>query len=625
MSPSRAVANPNDELRAAVTQPGAGVGAGVALAVLSQDGPVLDALDTAVTSDHGIHIATTEEALAEFIVSAHCGVAVLDADFCADADQLATRLRSQFPDLVLIVAGRDSQQAALAASITAGVIYRFLHKPVSTQRVRQFVAAALRRHDEEHAESAAVASAPAIAIHRPKKPQVNSTWAALGALALLALAGIVYFASGSHNSTRTVQPTAAEVGKPVTSIPAADAQLNKLLGDAEQALVQNRLAYAAVLIEAARTLQPDNVRVAFLTGQLAKERERTVLARARSAAANGDIKQALAVLDGSNAATPGSTTVAETRRDLERQQIDERVRGLIKLAGERMSNGAITTSQANSALAALDAARGLSPRDPAVARLEQSINTSILSEARAAATRGDGSSAVNWLQMASERRLRRSDIDAVRSMLTAAQGNARSKELARLSANANDLIARSRADDSAVESARASLTTLRSYEGNGPNTLEAQDRFGNVLLTRSRSALDAGRLDDAQKLLSEAQSLGAAADAVTSLGTAIASQRDRVRKANAVVAASELTRIKTFTPLYPNAAASKGVVGWVEVEFTVATDGSVTEPRIVAAEPEGVFDQAALDSVLRWRYAPVIRDGKPVAQRARQRIRFALE
>ena len=43
-----------------------------------------------------------------------------------------------------------------------------------------------------------------------------------------------------------------------------------------------------------------------------------------------------------------------------------------------------------------------------------------------------------------------------------------------------------------------------------------------------------------------------------------------------------------------------------------------------AANPPGVFDQAAIGALSQWRYKPVLRDAKPVAQRARIRIRFTV-
>jgi TonB family protein len=57
----------------------------------------------------------------------------------------------------------------------------------------------------------------------------------------------------------------------------------------------------------------------------------------------------------------------------------------------------------------------------------------------------------------------------------------------------------------------------------------------------------------------------------------------------------------------------------------VKTDGSVSDLAVVGAEPAGVFEQPATEAVRKWRYRPIVRDGKPINQRARVRVRFALE
>jgi len=72
-------------------------------------------------------------------------------------------------------------------------------------------------------------------------------------------------------------------------------------------------------------------------------------------------------------------------------------------------------------------------------------------------------------------------------------------------------------------------------------------------------------------------------------------------------------------PQYPPAAAARAMRGSVEVEFTVTPTGTVESPRVVAAEPNGVFDQAALTAVARWRYAE---DLSRAPQVVRERIEF---
>jgi protein TonB len=73
-------------------------------------------------------------------------------------------------------------------------------------------------------------------------------------------------------------------------------------------------------------------------------------------------------------------------------------------------------------------------------------------------------------------------------------------------------------------------------------------------------------------------------------------------------------------PEYPTAAQARGVRGRVEVEFTVTPAGTVENPRVVSAEPRGVFDAAALAAVARRRYPA---DAARAPQTLTERIEFA--
>lgn len=83
--------------------------------------------------------------------------------------------------------------------------------------------------------------------------------------------------------------------------------------------------------------------------------------------------------------------------------------------------------------------------------------------------------------------------------------------------------------------------------------------------------------------------------------------------------------IVTVAPEYPDRAASKGVEGWVIVEFTIDALGRVQAPVIVEGQPARVFDRAALNAVKRYKYKPRVINGEAVpVNRVRQRITFEL-
>jgi periplasmic protein TonB len=78
-------------------------------------------------------------------------------------------------------------------------------------------------------------------------------------------------------------------------------------------------------------------------------------------------------------------------------------------------------------------------------------------------------------------------------------------------------------------------------------------------------------------------------------------------------------------PTYPPRALSRGVEGWVLLEFTVTETGAVTDARVVDREPSGIFNSAALRAVSKWKYRPKVVNGKPLPREGVQIVlRFNL-
>ncbi len=57
-------------------------------------------------------------------------------------------------------------------------------------------------------------------------------------------------------------------------------------------------------------------------------------------------------------------------------------------------------------------------------------------------------------------------------------------------------------------------------------------------------------------------------------------------------------------PIYPVIAAQKGIEGFVRVRFDITETGRTANVRVLHAQPAGVFEQAALDAVAKWKYMP---------------------
>jgi len=75
-------------------------------------------------------------------------------------------------------------------------------------------------------------------------------------------------------------------------------------------------------------------------------------------------------------------------------------------------------------------------------------------------------------------------------------------------------------------------------------------------------------------------------------------------------------------PEYPASALAKRTQGSVTVAFTIQSDGSTTDVRIVDSQPPGVFDHVAIEAVKQWRFNPATADGVPVASHVSQTLVF---
>lgn len=72
----------------------------------------------------------------------------------------------------------------------------------------------------------------------------------------------------------------------------------------------------------------------------------------------------------------------------------------------------------------------------------------------------------------------------------------------------------------------------------------------------------------------------------------------------------EYLPIVKVAPVYPRRALSRGIEGYVIVEFVVTKNGSVRDPLVVEAQPQGIFDQAAKEAALKFKYKPRVIDGQ---------------
>ena len=77
--------------------------------------------------------------------------------------------------------------------------------------------------------------------------------------------------------------------------------------------------------------------------------------------------------------------------------------------------------------------------------------------------------------------------------------------------------------------------------------------------------------------------------------------------------------------MYPPRARARGIEGYVVFSLLIGITGEIEQMQIIESYPEGVFDEAAVSAVRRWRFSPGTREGRKVAARGRVTLRFVLD
>ena len=141
------------------------------------------------------------------------------------------------------------------------------------------------------------------------------------------------------------------------------------------------------------------------------------------------------------------------------------------------------------------------------------------------------------------------------------------------------------------------------------NELQGEEREAMIATAKERLTAQA-EAEAAARLLAEQEEATRQAAIRREAEQREAAARQAAEASAAAAAAARpvarsLRSISTPAPRFPPDALRSGTSGEVLVEFTVGTDGSVTDARVLRAEPARTFDREAVNAVRRWRFEPV--------------------
>jgi TonB family protein len=608
----------------------------VELVVLTGDEVFLQTLHAAVGGARRLWHVPSSDKVSDLLVAGEVGILVLDVQALNETPSVFVgQIKRQFPDLVVVVAGNRDAEISLAGLISAGTVYRFIHKPMSPGRAKLFADAAVKKYDEQRRRAAAAPPGKRSPRSNPGV-LIGGTIGALGVIAAAAwmLHGNTQDDAGPPHTSGVAHPSAAESPLPAAAAalaanrltePAGDNALElylqaqarnpadaaaraglaevheRLLARAENALLEERLDEAAAAIETARKSGVESGRIAFLTAQLAKSREQ--------------VKRAHGV-------APAAARVNANVKN-EPKAGEDKVTPLLRLAAQRIDEAHLIDPEGDSARFYILEALRLDPGNVAAQEAERVLAMALLTEAHSAIDRRDFAHASDWLG-AAKGIAADANIDVVQGLLASARREADADAWSQLLKNATERLQQDRLIEPATDSAKYYLLTLRGLDPSNAGLAAAMQDLGGRLVAKARRALALEQYDAARSWLEEASDVGFASPESNSvrhdLDAAVASRQFLSN----VVAAGDLTLVKSVKPVYPKKANLSKIQGWVELDFTVADSGEVKDIAVHAASAPGVFEEAAINALSQWRYKPMLRDAEPKAQRARIRIRFAL-
>jgi len=386
-----------------------------------------------------------------------------------------------------------------------------------------------------------------------------------------------------------------------------------LAGRVEDAISSGHLDEAALTLASFKSAAPNDLRSGPLEQRLSS-------AQMSKALTDGNFERAAALLrQAQQSGSSAPDQIARWRSDLARRQEEARVQRLAGLIADRIRDGKLTDAE-DSAKIYLQQLESSAASSASTQRAVHDLSAAYLKKARDAAIAGNSTEQERWLNEARGLGMKPADIGVLQRELAGARQKAVQADAERALRLARAALREGRLTDPGEGSAASYLSQLQSSDPANAALPDLGRELAARLLERARAAVLAGKSADAD--LAQAKRWGADpkdVQAVQQLGAPVA--KTTVDTASL---ASSLKRLRASPPDYPPSALTQRITGNVTLEFTVSTSGEPRDVHVVEATPPGIFDQAAINAVKHWRYAPLLVNGAAMEVPVRTRMRFEL-
>ncbi len=530
-----------------------------AVLALSNNESMLDILRRAVPNGSSLVEVTNASQLNEKCLATKPGILVVDHAMGIDIQRTTIQLMQDLPELVVVMVGKSEESDTLKKLAAAGQIYRFMLVPLAHGQTKLTLEAAMKQHTElSDATSRRVSNAAEDDNDKPVKNYLP-IYLGLGA-ALIVVVGGAFFGLSRMGQNQEA---------PAVSSTQNDSAASKELALADAALAAGKLLEppgesALDLYRTALSIDPKSERAKAGIDNVGNK----ILGQVETALTSQKLDVAVAALEQAREVAPENprlkfydTQIANQRELLkltQAQDTGKKIRGFLAEAQDDMDAGRLVTPAGNSAREAIAEARKLDPTDPAVAQAQRNLNNRLIDAARRAAEQGQGEQAQTYIAAARQMGSVGADLGTIERSISDARNKA--------SADAQAAAQRAAAAQQQAEAAQ-------------------------------KAAAEAAAAQQAKAAAAQAPQAPAVVD-------------------------SPLKRTKTVSPVFPPEAEKRGLTGWVQVSFTVQTNGAVDNVRVTDADPKNVFDFAAMQAVEQWRFEPPLTNGKAAPRQTSVRLNF---
>jgi len=370
-----------------------------------------------------------------------------------------------------------------------------------------------------------------------------------------------------------------------------------LIARARTALDERRFDNALAELEAARSIDQNDPRLAEVDARLDSMRAQTALAQIQAtlAAQNFDRAQTLLEAAQKDALLPPAQ-IAQLTKDLDSKRRSVTISRLVASAEARLNSGRLVTPAEDSAKDAIQGLREAGASAELVGRLNADLNQRLLAAARDAAGRGDQAAMTMNLNAARDNGVSAATLNAAqRDITAAAQKQQRTNDdIAKYAKAAQDRLASGNLLTPANDSAVSNAERLRLLDARNPTTVQVVRDVRARLIAEAKSRVSANKAVEAASFVEAAEGLGGDSD-LGDLKNALANAQQAAATAAAAPKLPPLKMTRPPRPKYPSAA--KGVEGWVRVEFYVTPQGRTERVRVLTSEPAGLFDAAAVEAM----------------------------